>query len=409
MSTLQSSSSVKLGRKEKVGYALGDLASNFSYGFVSLFLLYFYTDIYGLTAAQASLIFLIARTIDAIYNLLIGYVIDKTKTKHGKLRPYLLHGAVPLGALTVACFTAVESDFKFWFALCSYTIYCLAYTTVNTPYSAMTNMLTQDSDSRIGLSIYRFIAAMLGFFIVSVSAEALVGSFSEPSEGYMYTAGTFATIATLLFLICFASTKERVATADSAISLKEMVTTVKSNGPLHALSIYTGFIYIAFTLWMAVAVFYVMYVIGDPEFIPTFFIIQTIANIFSLALANKLMLSLGKKKTALYSLPVGIAIAIFQYFVPADNVTLLMSCIFIFTAVLGINMGVMWTMAADTVEYSEWKTGLRAEGAVYGYYNFTTKIAMAIGGGLSGFILGAYGYDAELGNTAGIRGDCYFA
>lgn len=164
MSTIQSSSSVKLGRKEKVGYALGDLASNFSYGFVSLFLLYFYTDIYGLTAAQASLIFLIARTIDANYNLLIGYVIDKTKTKHGKLRPYLLYGAVPLGALTVACFTAVESDFKFWFALCSYTIYCLAYTTVNTPYSAMTNMLTQDSDSRIGLSIYRFIAAMLGFF-----------------------------------------------------------------------------------------------------------------------------------------------------------------------------------------------------------------------------------------------------
>lgn len=183
-----------------------------------------------------------------------------------------------------------------------------------------------------------------------------------------------------------------------------MITTVKSNGPLHALSIYTGFIYIAFTLWMAVAVFYVMYVIGDPEFIPTFFIIQTIANIFSLALANKLMLSLGKKKTALYSLPVGIAIAIFQYFVPADNVTLLMSCIFIFIAVLGINMGVMWTMAADTVEYSEWKTGLRAEGAVYGYYNFTTKIAMAIGGGLSGFILGAYGYDAELVTPQALEG-----
>ena len=103
MSTPQADSYVVVGRKEKFAYGLGDLASNLSFGFVSLFLLYFYTDIYGLTAAQASLIFVIARVVDAVFNLLVGYFIDKTQTKHGKLRPYLLYGSIPLGVLTVVC------------------------------------------------------------------------------------------------------------------------------------------------------------------------------------------------------------------------------------------------------------------------------------------------------------------
>nr|WP_269059495.1 MFS transporter [Enterobacter hormaechei] len=138
---ITSDSYVNVSVREKIGYGLGDMASNLSFGFVSLFLLFFYTNVCGITAVQASLIFVIARVLDALFNICIGYVIDKTNTRYGKLRPYLLFGAVPLGVLTVLCFSTFSDEFKFYYALISYTLYCLAYTAVNTPYSAMTNTL----------------------------------------------------------------------------------------------------------------------------------------------------------------------------------------------------------------------------------------------------------------------------
>ena len=117
-----SASYVVIGVKEKIGYGFGDFASNLSFGFVSLFLLFFYTNIYGISAVQASLIFVIARVVDAIFNILIGFAIDKTHSRYGKLRPWLLYGSIPLGLLTVLCFLPFGGEVKFWFALCSYTL-----------------------------------------------------------------------------------------------------------------------------------------------------------------------------------------------------------------------------------------------------------------------------------------------
>jgi glycoside/pentoside/hexuronide:cation symporter, GPH family len=397
MSILRPASYVKLGNKEKVGYGLGDFASNLSFGFVSLFLLYFYTDIYGLTAAQASLIFVVARVIDAGFNLIVGYFIDKTNTRHGKLRPYLLYGAIPLGLLTVICFTAIETEHKFWFAMVSYTLYCLAYTTVNTPYSAMTNMLTQHEGSRASLSVYRFTFAMFGYLIVSTSAESIVSQFTEPKEGYVFAASCFALLATFLFLACFGTTKERIELSGEQKnpSLLDLVQSVKRNTPLHILSVYTTFIYITYILWMAVAVYYVNYVLADETFIASFFVIQTAAYCVGTVVTGKLVAMIGKKKLILVSLPIGAAALVGQYFVPAGNVTLIMACISIYSIVLAINFVAMWSMLADTVEYTEWQTGVRAEGAIYGYFNFVTKIAMAIGGGLAGMLLQIYGYNPE--------------
>ena len=397
MSNVQSASYVVLGRKEKTGYGLGDFASNLSFGFVSLFLLYFYTDIYGLTAAQASMIFVVARVIDAGFNLLIGYLVDKTNTRHGKLRPYLLYGSIPLGLLTVFCFTAVETEYKFWVALFSYTLYCLAYTAVNTPYSAMTNMLTQHEGSRASLSVYRFTLAILGYLIVSTSAESIVSQFADPKEGYVYAAIAFALLATGLFLACFGTTKERIEITreQQSPSLADLAQSIKRNIPLHILSVYTIFVYITYTVWMAVAVYYVNYVLADEAFIASFFMIQTAAYAVGTVIAGKLVTMLGKKKLTLATLPLGAAALAGQYFVPADNITVIMGCISIYTVTLGINFVTMWSMAADTVEYSEWQTGVRAEGAVYGYFNFITKIAMAIGGGLAGLLLQIYGYNPD--------------
>lgn len=392
-----SDSYVKVGVREKIGYGFGDLASNLSFGFVSLFLLFFYTNIYGISAVQASLIFVIARVLDAVFNIFVGYFIDKTQTRHGKLRPYLLYGAVPLGILTVLCFSTFDSDYKFYYALITYTLYCLAYTAVNTPYSAMTNMLTQHEGSRASLSVYRFVLAIVGYLIVSTTADVLISQFTDQKMGYVFAVSCFSLLATFFFLACFGMTKERVKSLpdQKAPTLKEMITAVSGNLPLIHLSLFTVFFYIAYTVWMAIAIYFIKYTLGDEGFTAKFFMIQSAAYVAGTVISEKIISLMGKKKMVLLGLLIGIVGLLFQYFLAGDNAYLIMTGVCLYSITLGMGFVAMWSMIADTVEYAEWKHGVRTEGAIYGFFNFITKIAMAIGGGCAGLMLDYFDYSSE--------------
>ena len=391
-----SKSYVVIGVKEKIGYGFGDFASNLSFGFVSLFLLFFYTDIFGITAVQASLIFVIARVVDAIFNILIGFAIDKTHSRYGKLRPWILYGSIPLGFLTVLCFTPLGGEAKFYFALFSYTLYCLAYTAVNTPYSALTNRLTQHEASRSSLSVYRFVLAIVGYLIVSTTADMLISPFSDKQLGYVFAVSCFALLATFLFLACFGMTKERVGEEEEcqAPTLREMLRAVIGNAPLINLSLFTVFFYIAYTVWMAIAVYFIKYIIGQEGFTATFFMIQSAAYIAGTVFSEKIIALMGKKKMALLGLGIGILGLLMQYFIAGQNIWLIMTGVCLYSITLGMGFVAMWSMIADTVEYAEWHHGVRTEGAIYGFFNFITKIAMAIGGGCAGWLLDVYDYDA---------------
>lgn len=403
---IASDSYVKVSIREKIGYGFGDLASNLSFGFVSLFLLFFYTNIYGITAVQASLIFVIARVLDAVFNIFLGYFIDKTHTRYGKLRPYLLFGAVPLGILTVLCFSAVDSDFKFYYALISYTIYCLAYTAVNTPYSAMTNMLTQHEGSRASLSVYRFVFAIIGYLIVSTSADLLISQFTDQKMGYVFAVSCFSLLATFFFLACFGMTKERVISSPNQIqpTLKEMITAVTGNVPLINLSLFTVFFYMAYTVWMAIAIYFIKYTLGNESFTATFFAIQSAAYVAGTVVSEKLISMMGKKKMAQLGLLIGIIGVLFQYFLAGDNIYLIMTGVCLFSITLGMGFVAMWSMIADTVEFAEWKHGVRTEGAIYGFFNFITKIAMAIGGGCAGLMLDYFDYSSDHITASALNG-----
>ncbi|TCW16266.1 GPH family glycoside/pentoside/hexuronide:cation symporter [Raoultella sp. BIGb0138] len=397
-----SASYVVIGVKEKIGYGFGDFASNLSFGFVSLFLLFFYTNIYGISAVQASLIFVIARVIDAVFNIAIGFAIDKTHSRYGKLRPWLFYGSLPLGLLTVLCFVPVGGEAKFYFALISYTLYCLAYTAVNTPYSALTNRLTQHEASRSSLSVYRFVLAIVGYLIVSTTADILISPFTDKQAGYVFAVSCFALLATFLFLACFGMTTERVGEEEemAAPTLREMLRAVMGNAPLLNLSLFTVFFYIAYTVWMAIAIYFIKYIIGHEGYTATFFMIQSAAYIVGTVVSEKAIALMGKKKMALVALLIGVLGVLMQYFVAGHNLWLIMTGVCLYSITLGMGFVAMWTMIADTVEYAEWHHGVRTEGAIYGFFNFITKIAMAIGGGCAGWLLDYYHYDA--GNiTAG--------
>lgn len=391
-----SESYVVLGVKEKIGYGLGDFASNLSFGFVSLFLLFFYTDIYGISATQASLIFVVARVVDALFNIFIGFAIDKTHSRYGKLRPWLLYGCAVLGILTVICFIPFDSEYKFYYALISYTLYCLAYTAVNTPYSALTNRLTQHEMSRSSLSVYRMVLAIVGYMLVSTGADMLISRFTDARMGYTFAVSCFALLATFLFLACFGMTKERVAEDKDARApnLREMLRAVAGNTPLIHLSLFTIFFYIAYTVWMAIAIYFIKYIIGDEGFTAMFFLIQSLAFILGTIVSEWIIARMGKKNMTLLALLIGVAGVLMQYFVAGDNIFLIMTGVCLFSITLGMGFVSMWTMIADTVEYAEWHHGVRTEGAIYGFFNFVTKIAMAIGGGTAGWMLDYFHYDA---------------
>ncbi|MFB4494383.1 MFS transporter [Enterobacter hormaechei subsp. oharae] len=403
---ITSDSYVNVSVREKIGYGLGDMASNLSFGFVSLFLLFFYTNVCGITAVQASLIFVIARVLDALFNICIGYVIDKTNTRYGKLRPYLLFGAVPLGMLTVLCFSTFSDEFKFYYALISYTLYCLAYTAVNTPYSAMTNTLTQHEGSRASLSVYRIVMAIVGYMLVSTTADLLISPFTDKKMGYMFAVSSFSLIATVLFLACFSMTRERVKSqpAQKAPTLKEMVSAVSGNLPLINLSAFTMFFYIAYTVWMAIAVYFIKYTLGDETFTTQFFLIQSVAYMAGTIASEKLISMMGKKRMAQFALLIGILGMLFQYFLAGSNGTLIMTGVCLFSLTLGMGSVAMWSMIPDTVEYAEWKQGVRAEGAIYGYFNFITKVAMAIGGGAAGLMLDFFDYSSDHLSASALNG-----
>lgn len=401
-----SASYVVIGVKEKTGYGLGDFASNLSFGFVSLFLLFFYTNVYGISAVQASIIFVVARVIDAGFNIVIGFAVDKTHSRYGKLRPWLLYGSVPLGLLTVICFIPMGGEAKFWFALISYTLYCLAYTAVNTPYSALTNRLTQHEASRSSLSVYRFVLAVVGYLIVSTCADMLISPFDDKRMGYVFAVSCFALLATFLFLACFGMTKERVGDEEEipAPTLREMLRAVMGNPPLINLSLFTVFFYIAYTVWMAIAIYFIKYIIGDEGYSATFFMIQSAAYIIGTVISEKVIAVMGKKRMTLLALAIGVLGLLMQYFVAGDNLWLIMSGVCLYSITLGMGFVAMWSMIADTVEYAEWHYGVRTEGAIYGFFNFITKIAMAIGGGCAGWMLDFYHYDAGNISASALNG-----
>lgn len=320
---------------------------------------------------QASLIFVIARVIDAIFNILIGFAIDKTHSRYGKLRPWLLYGAIPLGFLTVLCFVPFGGEAKFYFALISYTLYCLAYTSVNTPYSALTNRLTQHEASRSSLSVYRFVLAIVGYLIVSTTADMLISPFTDKQSGYVFAVSCFALLATFLFLACFGITRERVGEEEEtpAPSLREMLRAVMGNAPLLNLSLFTVFFYIAYTVWMAIAIYFIKYIIGSEGYTATFFLIQSGAYIVGTVISEKAIALMGKKRMTLVALLIGTLGVLMQYFVAGHNLWLIMTGVCLYSITLGMGFVAMWSMIADTVEYAEWHHGVRTEGAIYGFFS----------------------------------------
>lgn len=423
----------KLSVREKIGYSLGDSAANFMFQVMIMFQLFYYTDVLKISALAAGTLLLVARVWDAIFDPFMGIIADKTRTRWGKFRPWLLWTALPFGILFYLTF--LTPDFaeggKLAWAYISYIFMMMIYSANNLPYSALGGVMTGDMSERHSIASYRQVAAMAAAFIIQGRFMSMVQHFSNGNEvhGWRVAIGIFAGIAILFHLITFLSTKERIIPKkEQESTLKEAFSDLIHTGPWIAIFLATLFIFTNLSLRGGVLYYYFSYYL-DTTTLQNFLSMfgygilpdtdTTIAKAFELfnmsgmgftivgiILSKPLAGRYGKRTIFI----VGLSLATFfcGIFGAIDKSSPWLTYLINIaqTTTYGITIPLLWAMFGDVADYSEWKFKRRATGVVFAAVVFALKFGLGIGGAIGGYLLDLYGYDtANVTNHAvlGVR------
>jgi len=394
----------KLSFKEKIGYSLGDTASHFVWDMVGFWILIFYTDTFGISAAAAGTIMLIARFWDMASDPIMGIIADRTKTRWGKFRPYILWMALPYSVLAVLTFTTPDfgNSGKVIYAGATYLLLMSVFTAINLPYSSLGAVMTSDSYERAGLNSYRFIFAFIGQLIVSGTALSLAIYFGkgDSAKGYQYTLILFSIISFILFMITFNTTRERVQPPKKQKkSLKEDVKNLFKNRPWVIL-FFVGIVsFIMFAMQNLSIAYYFKYYIGREENVQLFNVIGTIALIVAIPVSKPLAKRFGKRNVFLASSLLSGFFFILLYLPGIKDIYLIYSLNILAKMAYAPAVPLLWTMLADTADYSEWKYGRRATGLTFSAATFAQKAGWGVGGALAGWLLAAFRFVPNVEQT----------
>lgn len=394
----------KLSFKEKVGYGLGDTASNLYFQMFVNFLLFFYTDIFGIPAAAAGTMLMVSRFWDAANDPLMGVIADRTNTKWGKFRPYLIWTSVPLAIIGVLTFITPDFDVagKIIYAYITFTLIMMAYTAINIPYSALMGVISPNSLERTSVATYRFVLAFIGAFIVQGLTLPLVELFGGGNQavGFPLTMGVFGVLACILFYITFSSTRERVIVpATQKSSVKEDLKNLIKNRPWMYLLIMGVFTLGYIIIRSGTILYYFKYYIGDEVLASLFMVLGTIAVIIGVACTQFFARKFGKKKFYITVMGLSTLLTILFYFIPSEQIVMIFVLHILISLVMAPQAPLLWSMYADTADYSEWKNGRRATGLVFSAATFAQKFGIAIGGGMAGWLLAFFGFVANTQQT----------
>jgi GPH family glycoside/pentoside/hexuronide:cation symporter len=402
----------KLSVREKIGFGLGDTASNLFFQTSIYFLLYFYTDVFGISAVAIGTMFLVTRIWDAVNDPMMGAIADRTNTRWGKFRPYLFWFAVPFGILGVLMFTTpnLDSGGKLIWAYVTYTLMMMVYTAINVPYCALMGVISPNSMERTVVSSYRFVLAFVGMFIVQYSLVRMVeifGGKKDSAQGWQYAMGVLFALAVILFLITFFTTRERVRPMkEQKNPLKQDLADLFANGPWLLIGGATVFQLTYILIRGGSIVYYFDYYIQNQDVS----LLGKVFNLSSTQLASAFMLSgtaitilgavmtkwfcrfIDKPKAYAVFLAITAITTGLVYFLSPQNVVLL----FVLQLFTSFSMGpvsvLQWAIYADTADHSEWKTGRRATALIMAASLFALKLGVALGGAILAWVLAGYGY-----------------
>jgi len=396
--------SQRLSVTEKVGYGLGDAAANLIWQTMITFQLAFYTDAFGITAAAAGMLFLVVRVYDAVFDPLMGVVADRTNTRWGKFRPWVLWTAVPFGVVAFLAFTTpnLSPSGKLMYAYVTYILLMTVYSANNLPYSALSGVMTGDAIERTSLSSYRMLFAMLAQFVVQALALPMVVRFGHGDQalGYRVTIGIFSALAVVFFVITFATTRERVKPdPKQKSSIRQDFRELTSNGPWKAMFALTVVLFITLALRGGVMVYFFKYYVQREDLFSWFNGIGTSATIVGLLLSKPIAERIGKKPLFLYGLIGTVIFTAAFILLPASNVSLIITMGALQQFAYGFTIPLLWAMMADVADFSEWKNHRRATAVIFSAIIFGLKAGLGFGGALGGKLLDRYGYVANVAQS----------
>jgi glycoside/pentoside/hexuronide:cation symporter, GPH family len=419
------STSEKLSVLEKVGYSLGDLAANLVFQTLVTYLAYFYTNIYGLKPNHASLIILSVGLVAAfIFNPIVGAIADRTNSKWGKFRPWILWTAVPLGVVALLAFSTPNFDYKgkVIYAVVTYTLLLLLYAANNLPYSALSGVITGDMGERNSMSAYRFVAVMFAQFFVQVFMLPIIefAGDGDKAIGIEKVMTVLAIIGTLMLLVTFFTTRERIVpTPEQKSTLKNDLSDLFKNKPWILILIVTTLLFITLAMKGGSYVFYFENYVDAKrlgEFIqPTLDFLTSIGvdffgknpvsaglglfnaggiifMIVGISLSKKLADKYGKRDVFMSALFVSTLFIIAFYFFSKNSVELMFASQILHGFFYGITIPLLWAMIADVADYSEWKNNRRATAIIFSAMMVGLKGGLSIGSALVAWFLGHYNF-----------------
>lgn len=398
------SESQKLSVVEKAGYGVGDMAANFIFQTMVMFQLAFYTDTFGITAAAAGTLLVVVRFWDAIFDPIMGTIADRTETRWGKFRPWVLWTALPFGIMGFLTF--VTPDFspggKLVYAYVTYIVLMTVYSANNLPYSALSGVITGDLGERTSLSQYRFVCAMIAQLLIQGLALPMVHFFggADSAKGYQYTIGIFSAVAVGLFLITFATTKERIQPEpDQKAPVRQHFADLTKNGPWIAMFVLTFILFITLSMRGSVVLYYFKYYVQNETYFSWFNVLGTSATIIGIFFSKRLAMGYGKRAVFMWGLA-GTALFTAVFFVlPPSAVAAMFAAEMLRQFVYGFTIPLLWAMMADVADYSEWKNHRRATGIVFAAIVFALKAGLGFGGAITGFVLSLFGYVPNVAQT----------
>jgi len=439
----------KLGFVEKAGYSLGDGAANFVFQTMILFQLNFYTDTMGIAAAYAGSLLLVGRLWDAFFDPMVGVLSDRTNTRWGKFRPWVLWTALPWGIAMVLAYTnpGLGATANVLWACCTNVLLMTLYSANNTPYSAMTGVMTGDVNERTTLSSYRFVAAMIAQLIVGGLTLPLVAKFGgeNRAKGWQMTMGLWAVVCVVLFCITFLTTRERIQPdPQQKSSPRQDFGSLLHNGPWKAMFILTLAHFTVLAMRGGTMFYYFQYYVSPGRLFDLLGSLgltaaangavpsgawHTLLNAFGLIVDPKrsnvasvgfsllnmstqavtvvgvvcsaaLCARFGKKAVALAGFALATLFMALFVFVPAESVGTIFLLEYTRALLYAPTIPLLWAMFADVVDFSEWKTGRRATGIIYATILFALKSGLSLGGAAAGWVLSGFGYQANVVQTA---------
>jgi len=409
-------SSQKIGLIEKIGYSLGDLAANLIFQTLMTFLAFFYTDVYGIEAGKASAIIFTGGMIGALFNPFMGMIADRTNTRWGKFRPWILWTAIPFCIMAILAFRTPDFSMsgKIVYAFITYLLLVIVYSANNLPYAALSGVLTGDMAERNSISSFRFVAVMIAQFIVQSLLLPMATYLGDGDKtlGFEKIMVIFSITGAIFFLITFITTKERIVpNPEQKSSVKQDISDLIKNKPWIIMLILTVFIFITLALKGGMYIYYFENYLSEPH-ISVFLqkigfsnitnsvdygfglfnaggiIFMIVGIAFSKGLADKY----GKRDVFIVGLFFGTLAVFAFFFFPPQAIALVYMSQILHGFFYGLTIPLLWAMIADVADFSEWKNNRRATAIIFSAMILGLKVGLSIGGALVAWILSKYGY-----------------